>query len=85
MPSILWLILMAIAGVAVHIARRTSEDIWLVLAGGSAVICMILGLAVAPIPVQVCLLLIVLGFERFTLQRLGIRNLSWRPDNRPIR
>ena len=58
-------IALAIAAISVWWFQQTSEDIYSVLAAGSAIVSFIIGFAWSPWQVQVAIVLAVLSLEQF--------------------
>ncbi len=63
----MYLIALAVALGALLVFFTVSEDIWTVLAAATALVFSIWGFALAPWPVQLLLVSIVLGWERLYL------------------
>ncbi|NEP30222.1 MULTISPECIES: hypothetical protein [Moorena] len=61
----LFLILLVTALGSILISWRVSHEIPRLLGVGSTIVCLIFGFAMAPWPVQVLMLLLILSLERF--------------------
>jgi hypothetical protein len=65
----MYLLPLAFAIGATWVFVKTSEDISAVLAAATALISIIWGFAISPWPLQLLLLVILLGFERLYLKK----------------
>ncbi|MGC9502543.1 hypothetical protein [Baaleninema sp.] len=73
-----YVVALAIAGSSIWWFRQTSEDIYCILAGGTALISLILGFAAAPWPVQVGIVTALMLLERFYIEQQRRRDALWR-------
>lgn len=81
LPLFFFLMLLAVGSILISL--KASHEISRILAGGCAIFCGIFGFALAPWPIQLLIVALLLGLERmYPFRRLGEVRVTLAPNKR---